>query len=933
MDPKRWELVQAIFHKALELSPDDERRAYLERACHGDPALMAEVGDLLRADAEDAGLLDRGVDDVARAFWPDGTAERPAFATIGRYRILRTLGEGGMGIVYLAERQELGALVAIKVLRDVAPSAERCERFRVEQRTLAGLTHDGIARLHDADTLPDGTPWFAMEYVEGATLDAYCRREQPVLSRRLALFREVCEAVQYAHRRLVVHRDLKPSNILVTVSGRVKLVDFGIAKHLDRADAPVDQTRTAFRLMTPAYAAPEQIRGDPIGLHTDVYALGAILYGLLTGCRPFDLANKTPHEAERIVLEHEPQRPSLACRTGAAATGLAPAVASKAAWADLDVLCLTAMHKDPERRYATVEALIRDLDHFRLGEPLEARQDSLGYRARKFTRRHWRTITAAAALVLSVTATAAVYTYHLAAARDAAVTEATRTQRVQQFMLGLFDAGETDEAPAADLRVLTLLDRGVRSAKALDTQPLIQAELHQTLGNVFGRLGQHSRAEALLESSLERRRSLRGRQHPEVAESLVELGLLRLSQAKLDDAARLVVEGLELARAALPPTHPLVARATLARGKVLEAQGAYDKAIPVLEEAVRLSSGRATTLGMATATATPTPTADARRSSSNTVAPPPSTSATPELAAAMTALANAHFYAGHHDRADVLNRQVLEISRRLYGGRHPTVAHDLINLGATEYERGAYQVAERYRREALDIFREWYGDDHKETASAMTLLAQAHIAQRHFDDAVPLLRQALTTQQRVYGASHPRVALVLNSLGSVAQQQGRLDEAEAAFVRTLAIYRATYPDGRHMRIAVAQANLAGVYLLRQDYARAERIFREALSLFTDVLGEEHQQSGIARIKLGRALLRQRRHAEAEQLLHRGYLTLMKTMKPGVAWLQTAREDLAEVYEVLRPPAKAGAYRDEHASFAAPAMGAASTARASTTRRE
>jgi eukaryotic-like serine/threonine-protein kinase len=929
MDATRWALVQTIFHQAAELPSDDERSAYLQRACHGDPTLIADVKGLLQADAEDAGLLDRGVDDVAQAFWLSDAPDRPAFTHIGRYRILRTLGEGGMGVVYLAERQDLGALVAIKVLRDAALSPERRARFRVEQRTLARLTHDGIARLHDADMLPDGTPWFAMEYVEGATLDAYCRREQPALSRRLALFRHVCEAVQYAHQRLVVHRDLKPSNILVTADGRVKLVDFGIAKHLDHADAPADQTRTAFRLMTPAYAAPEQIRGDPVGLHTDVYALGAIFYGLLAGCHPFDLANKTPHEAERIVLEHVPERPSVARRAGAAATGLPGATASKAAWADLDVLCLTAMHKDPERRYATVEALIRDLDHFRQGEPLEARKDSLGYRTRKFTRRHWRMLTAAAALVLSVTATAAVYTYRLSAAHDAAVTEAARTQRVQQFMLGLFDAGETDEAPAADLRVLTLLDRGVRSAKALDAQPLIQADLHQTLGNVYGRLGQYSRAEELLQSSLDSRRALRGTQHPDVAESLVELGLLRLSQAKLADAARLVGDGLGLAYATLPPAHPLVARATLARGKVLEAQGVYDKAIPVLEQAVRLSGGCATT----TETAIERATADARPASSNGGALPPSTSATPELAAAMTALANAHFYAGHHDRAEALNRQILEISRRLHGDRHPTVAHDLINLGATEYERGAYQEAERYRRGALDIFREWYGDDHKETASAKTLLAQAYIAQRRFDEALPLLRQALATQERVYGVSHPRVALVLNSLGSVAQQQGRLDDAEVAFLRTVTIYRATYPDGRHMRIGVAQANLAGVYLLRQDYARAERIFREALALFTDVLGEDHQQSGIARIKLGRALLRQRRHAEAEPLLHRGYLTLMKSMKPGVTWLQTAREDLAEVYEAQQQPAKARMYRDEHASFATTAGSAASTTRASTTRRE
>jgi eukaryotic-like serine/threonine-protein kinase len=294
-----------------------------------------------------------------------GGREAPApFRQLGSYRITRVLGEGGMGVVHLAEREDLGTCVAIKVLRDAWVSPTRRARFATEQRTLGQLNHRFIARLYDAGTLDDGTPWFAMEYVEGMPLCEYCDHAGHSLQQRLLLFRDVCEAVQHAHQHLVVHRDLKPSNILVTTDGRVKLLDFGVAKHLDPLESPVDQARTILRWMTPAYAAPEQVRGEPPGVHTDVYSLGVILYELLTGRRPCDLSDRTPVEGARIVVEEEPSKPSQV------ASGERPSLAGKAAWKDLDVLCLTAMHKDVQRRYATVDALRSDVERFVGGEPL-----------------------------------------------------------------------------------------------------------------------------------------------------------------------------------------------------------------------------------------------------------------------------------------------------------------------------------------------------------------------------------------------------------------------------------------------------------------------------------------------------------------------------------------------------------------------------------
>ena len=241
------------------------------------------------------------------------------FKEFGPYRIKQALGEGGMGVVYLAEREDLGNQVAIKILRDAWVSPARRERFTAEQRTLAQLNHPSIARLYDADTSPDGTPFFVMEYVEGVPLTDYCRTKKCTIPERLRLFRAVCEAVLYAHQHAVIHRDLKPSNILVKEDGSIRLLDFGIAKHLENLGELVDQTITGLRLMTPAYAAPEQIRGEQVGIHSDVYSLGVVLYELLAGRLPFDLSSCTPAQAEKVLTEQEAAKPSDAAAKSAAA--------------------------------------------------------------------------------------------------------------------------------------------------------------------------------------------------------------------------------------------------------------------------------------------------------------------------------------------------------------------------------------------------------------------------------------------------------------------------------------------------------------------------------------------------------------------------------------------------------------------------------------
>jgi serine/threonine-protein kinase len=843
----RWERVQELFHGAAEIAPE-RRSAWLAEHAGGDAGLVAEVLDLLHEDARGGSVIDADLPAIAsRILGAESGPEIPR--ELGPYRLREVLGEGGMGVVYRAERADLGSEVAIKILRDAWLSPARRERFASERRTLARLNHPNIARLYDADSLPDGTPWFAMELVAGEPLTDHCRQAGATVPQRLALFRDVCEAVLHAHQHAVVHRDLKPGNILVTKDGRPKLLDFGIAKPLEALGARAEATRADLRLLTPAYAAPEQVSGRDQGVRTDVYALGAILYELLTGRPPLDLRGKSPTEAATAVIETVPERASVA----AGGSG-----ASRAEWADLDVLCATALQKDPARRYPSVESLLRDLDHFRRGEPLEARPEGLGYRAGKFARRHWRGLSAAAAVTLVIAGLVGFGTARLTRARNVAVAEADRTRRLQAFMNHLFEGGDP-AGPSDTLRVVTLLGRGVRDARSLAGDPVLQADLYGTLGTIYHALGDFERADTLLGEALSAQAELPERDRPDAVETLLELGLLRSHQSRYEEADSVVRGALALARARRPVEPAKVARATAVLGEVLENRGEYDQAIAVLTEAARMDSAAKVPLA--------------------------------EHAATLTELANSHFYAGHYDVSDSLNRLVLALDRGLYGERHPNVASDLVNLGAIEQERGRWSEAESTYRRALAIYRGWYGEDHYETAATLNMVGRALVQLDRRDEARGPLGQALAIRERVYGPDHPLVASTLNELALLAQKDGRLDDAEAGFRRMESIYRRVY-EGKHYLIGLALSNRGGVYLDRKRPDEAARIFREALAMYERTLPSDHLYFGITRIKLGRALRHSGRFAEAKKESEAGLALVLKQSDPASRWIDYAREDLA-----------------------------------------
>jgi serine/threonine protein kinase/tetratricopeptide (TPR) repeat protein len=866
MDDEQWNRAQAIFHEVVDQDPLLQADLVLN-LCRGDIAVRDIVLSMIEEDTNGS-LLDAELQDTVCILLRPGSVDLST-RMFGPYRLVGLLGEGGMGVVYLAERDDLGSQAAIKVLRDASLSPMRRRRFAIEQRMLSHLNHPHIARLYDADTLDDGTPYIVMEYCDGIPLTSYVEAHVTSIDGILRLLRSVCEAVQYAHAQAIVHRDLKPSNILVNKDGAVKLLDFGISKQLQSEMENNNRTITALHFLTPAYASPEQIRGGPVGIQADVYSLGVILYQLLSNRLPFDFSDKTRAQTEQLI-EEGPKPPSTFGRLIDRRLGIAPELS----WSELDTVCLTAMHNDPVRRYQSVEALARDVDHYLKSEPLEARPDSLSYRAHKFLVRNRKGFVWATALSLVVIVLAVASILRVTKARRETMAQEARTQQIQRFMLNLFNGGDTQSAPSEGLRVTTLVDRGVQEAKMLDQDPETSAQLYQTLAGIYEKLGKFDKADPLLQSALDTRRKLYGQESPQVAETMTSLGVLRLEQANPKEGEGLIRAALSTDRRLLPAGDASTAKAMSALGQVLEETGSYQEAVSLLQQAIKLQSGSADLAA--------------------------------DLSSSVSNLATADYYLGHYPEAESLDRQALSVDQKLYGPLHPRVADDLINLGEIEHALGYEKAAEDFDRRALGIKTSWYGEKHPDTAFCLMVVGQSLVYQKRFEEAYPFIHKSLTIQEEVFGKSHSRVAMALSVAGLLEERLGHFNAAERDFLRMAAIHRSTVGD-RHQLVGVAMLDLGQVYIDKKQYTQAQSYIQGALDRFIEKLPADHPYVAIARQKLGAVLVLEQRYREAELPLLAAYQTFSKQAPPPADRLASTRKDLANVYEHLHEKEKAAVY--------------------------
>jgi non-specific serine/threonine protein kinase/serine/threonine-protein kinase len=750
--PEQWQRVKEIVGAALERTLT-ERSAFLDQACGQDKSLRAEVESLLSAHA-DAGALSESA--LTTEF--DDTPQ--TFKTIGPYRLLHKLGEGGMGQVWLAEQTApVRRKVALKLIRVGLYDDSVLRRFQSERQSLAIMNHPAIAKVFDAGATPDGQPYFVMEYVQGVAITDYCDKMKLKIRDRLELFILACEGVQHAHQKAIIHRDLKPANILVVeVDGKPvpRIIDFGLAKPVTPAfSTETMNTQIGSFVGTPGYMSPEQ--ADPavqdIDTRTDVYSLGVVLYELLTGLLPFDpnlWKRQRLDEVLRQLRDEDPVRPSArvgsdhkSSTSNAAARSTDPGHLVGMLRGDLDWITMKALDKDRNRRYGTPTEIASDITRYLNSEPILARPTSAGYRLQKYVRRHRLGMGIAAGLILLLTSFAAVQATQL----RRITRERDRANRIAEFMSSMFKVSNPSEARGNSVTAREILDRAstdIQSGLAKD--PELQAQMMDLMGNVYMSLGLYPRAQSLLQISADTRRSLLGPNDPQTLNSVAGLALVLNREGHYPEAEKLQRDTLEIRRRVLGPEHRDTMVSMDSLSWTLDQEERYSEAEKLQRETLAL---RRRLLG-------------------------PDNPGTLVSMGNLTSTLNRE---GNFEEAEKLQRETLDIQRRVLGPEHPNTMMSMSNLGSILDSEGRYSEAEKLLQDTLDLRRRILGPEHPDTLTTQDNLGAVMVASGHSAEAEKLEEQTLATRRRVLTPDHPDIAFSLYNLACVETALNKKDEA------------------------------------------------------------------------------------------------------------------------------------------------------------
>lgn len=872
-DRDRWQRIGGILDAALECEPE-RWPDVLDAACIGAPDLRREVEDLLGRVGDVSEFLVSPSAAVAAAVIADAHDAREAQAgqRIGAYSVVREIGRGGMSRVFLAQRADgqFEQHAALKLLRPGLDTEIDRARFRAERQILASLNHPNIARLLDGGLTDTGQPYLVLEYVDGQPIDAYCDEHVLTVRQRLELFLMAAEATQFAHRNLIIHRDIKVSNIFVSADGVVKLLDFGLAKLLEpnAYDGESSRTRTVAHWMTPEYAAPEQVRREPVTTLTDVYQLGVVLYRLLAGRLPFTAECRDLRELEAAVLRGDPAPPSVAVAES-------DPVRAKPLRGDLDAIVLKALRAEPEGRFASVEALSEDLRRHLSGHPVLARQITRLYRARRFVRRHRVETIAAIGITLSVLGGAGMSVWEArraAAERDLAAIASRESQAVTSFVTGLFDASDPADARGDTLTAGELVRRAGARAELLRGQPLAQARMLEVTGRLYRNLGHYDEAYAMTQRALATRRSVNADGTLEASGTLAQLADILLRLGKYSAADSIAHAALRIQERAVGSRHPVVASTlqqiagiAVYRGDLSRAEGYFRKAVSVRQE----------TLG-----SNDSLTVDSR------------------LALGATLRRE-----GRIDEAECEFRASLAILERTLGPDSPQVAGAMLKIAyLLDEDRDHFTEAEPLYRRALEIRRQSFGD--WSPIVAATLFDLASFLSRRGDRiaAIAPARQGLEVARRAYGREHPFVAAFTGNLGTILYRTGNLNEAAGLFREAIALAQRTRgPD--HESIAGLEMGLARTLIDRREYEAAESVLHDAIRLREHAAGPNHPNTAAAEGLLGMLLTREGRYAAADSSLRHSLLILERQVGRG-------QSDVREVYGWLADLDEARGRRDE-----------------------
>jgi len=835
--------------------PGSEREPFLKSACGDDDELYAAALRLAQIPTAEADRLEY--------YNPLGPSpERPQFAPgtiFGKYRIVDKIADGGMSTVYRAEHIRSHHKVAIKFL---SPSGLR---FSTREHEILGeLSHDNIARLFDSDITDEGIPYLVLEYVEGESLSTYCDTHALSLERRLELFLTICNGIQYAHSIPIVHRDIKPENVLVTADAVPKIVDFGIARSLPRDIRAVTLTHGQLQPMTLAFASPEQVLGQRVGIPSDIYSLGMLVCVLLTGRLPYRV--RTAGDLHTAIPTQEPTRPSELVEAprienpggelyypylGPAPPDDEPRRLRRRLVGDLDAIVGKALRKEPERRYQTVPEFAADITSFLHERPVAARRGSTRYRAEKFIRRHRIGAALSLAVLLASLIAAVLFIAQYRETvrqRDEARRQTQRAQAVSDFLTGIFERSDPWKTAPESVTARQLLDRAAENIER-DRQidPLSKAAFLDTLGDSYLNLGFPDRAAVLFGTSLSLRQARAGTRDASVGKSLHNLGLVAARQGRYADAKNLYTQALAIERPALGPRHRDIALTLHDLGITLRNLAEYKEAEASIREALQM---RRAVVGA---------------EDSVTVS-------------CLSELANIRENLGDRAQAEALYRSALPIAKKTLGADHPVVADTLGNLALLLEEQHRLDEAERFAREELAIDRKRFGENHPRTAASLDMLARVLYRKGQNSAARVLSEQVLAIRTRLLGASHPSVANSLTALGVLSMEDDRFEEAEGYFRKALAIHTANF-GLKHPSTATTLKNLASALRHEKQLPEAEHVYRQTLSIHEGLFGEDHPDTVTCKYQLALVLGDEKRYTDAYRLLDESIAGFQKALKP------------------------------------------------------
>ena len=790
MSEYTWEDVETIIDQVLDL-PKKDRRDFIKQECGNNKKLKGEVTQLLESILDSEGWLENPTqykqnfyEEIARDVDRIDAQETLIGRNVGAYIIKDKVGEGGMGSVYRAERSDgfFDHQVAIKVIRSGQATPENVRRFERERSILAGLNHPGIAQLFDGGITEQGTPYLIMEYIEGIPVDEYCKQNNLTLHQKVELFKKVLQAVQHAHENLVIHRDLKPGNILVTGDEQIKILDFGISKLVEDSDSDnLPNTLTQTRVLTPKYAAPEQVREQSISTATDLYALGTIFYELLTGNHPLGLKDQSYYKTQKLILEQHPIPPSNNISNYSSIKG-------RQLRGDLTAILLKSLSKEPDQRYRTANHFLYDLNHYQQDMPISARPHSIKYRSYKFWGRHKYVITAIASFIALIIIFASIYTSRITKERNNAQLEAQKATQIKNLLSDILQQSSPFAQPNRDITLAKVLDRGSQKIQqSLNDQPQIKAELLGLIGDNYTSLGNFSKGEKLVKQSIDlyKPSQLKSARRTYI-NNLDRMGRIYYRTGRFEEAESVYLEALELIKREYGTDsnyassfYGSLASVYREKGNLLKTEAFYGKALTLADSTQKANIAVALdNLAIAYRDQRMFKKAISLHKQSLKLQLQMHANLHPNVASAYNNLAFTYQQSGNFPKADSLHQIALSMRRKLFPPDHHHIASSVIRLGLLKIKQMHTQEAEKLLKEGYDILRKKLPADHWQVISAKGGLAVSRAMQGEFAENVPIVVDAYESFVKKFGADDWRSHEAAKALSNLYRIWGKPQKAQ-----------------------------------------------------------------------------------------------------------------------------------------------------------